>query len=253
MFQIALCDDIPADLECTRLLVEEYRLLRPSLEISVSVFDSAYQLLAEMDQGKFHDIYLLDILMPDFSGLQLGRTLRDRNNKCSIIFGTITPEYALESYSVSAQNYLLKPFDREKLFRALDQAVRYLGYIPDQGLTIRTEQGIHYVPAHEIVHIESRQRALICHTVDGQSITSLKLRQKFEKALAPLLALPRFCHPHKSHVVNMEHIRFHGGDRLTMADGTQIPVSPSHKKEVLERYLDYVSQPEDSSPRLPRS
>lgn len=248
MLRFAVCDDIPADLKATSSLLEDYRLARPDYDISVSAYASPYLLLSEMDRGNWHDVYLLDILMPGLSGLQLGRALRGRNDKCALIFGTITPEYAVESYCVSAQNYLLKPFVRERLFEALDQAVRHLGDASSQGLHIHEQQGIRYLPAHEIVYVESRQRALLCHTAGGRSFTSLKLRQKFEEALAPLLALPRFCQPHKSFAVNMDYIRFCGGNRLELVGGAQAPIAPRRRRAVLEQYMDYIAGRRQSGP-----
>lgn len=252
MLRFAVCDDIPADLDTARALLEEYRLARPDYDIAVSAYASPYQLLAEMERGAWHDVYLLDILMPGLSGIQLGRFLRGRNDKCSLIFGTVTPEYAVESYSVSAQDYLLKPFRRDALFAAMDRAVRRLGERSTQGLAIRTARGIHFLPAHEILYIESSQRALVCHMTDERRFTSLKLRQKFEEALAPLLALPRFCHPHKSFAVNMEHIRFYGGNHFALLHGAQIPIAPNRRKQTLEQYLEYLAHQQRSEPAPPR-
>lgn len=240
MVRFAVCDDIPADLETSRSLLDDYRRARPAYEIAVNCYDSPYSLLSEFERGVWHDVYLLDILMPGLSGIQVGRALRSQNNRCAIIFGTITPEYSLESYQVSAQNYLLKPFRRETMFRSLDQAVQSLQNLTARGLTVHTEHGVHFLPYQEIIYIENDHRAMVFHLADGRRVASLKLRGKFEDALADPLTEPRFCQSHKSYIVNMDYIRFHTGEHLELLGGVEVPLAEGRRKAVLEQYLDYI-------------
>lgn len=55
------------------------------------------------------DIILLDIVMPLLNGMDTARELRAQDTAVKIIFLTSSPEFALESYEVRAQDYLLKP------------------------------------------------------------------------------------------------------------------------------------------------
>lgn len=241
MLRFAVCDDMPKDLELTQALLEEYRQARPGLEIAVSGYASPYRLLTECEAGRWHDVYLLDIFMPDMDGIELGRMLRRRNESCCILFGTITPEYALESYSAGAQDYLLKPFERQALFQALDRAVRLMEVKLARGMNVRSEQGMHFIPYHEILYIESRNRAMVFHLVDGRAVVSLKLRGSFEAALAEPLADPRFCQPHKSFVVNLEHVRMQGGGQLELAGGVCLPVPAGRRRALMEQYLAFAA------------
>lgn len=70
------------------------------------------------------DILLLDIHMPDLNGIELARTLK---NVPAIIFTTAYSEYALESYEVSAVDYLLKPIALPRFMQAIEKAERLLG------------------------------------------------------------------------------------------------------------------------------
>lgn len=241
MLRFAVCDDVPKDLELTKGLLEEYRQTRPDLEIAVSGYDCPYRLLTETEAGWWHDVYLLDILMPGMDGIELGRALRRRNESCSILFGTITPEYALESFSAGAQNYLLKPFQRGAMFQALNRAVQLLDVEQARGISVRSEEGVHFLPYHEILYVESRRRAMVFHMTDGREITSQKLRSSFEAALAAPLTEPRFCQPHKSFVVNLEHVRLQGGGRLELVGGVRLPVPAGRRRALMDRYLDYIA------------
>ena len=69
------------------------------------------------------DILLLDIHMPDLNGIELARTLP---NVPAFIFTTAYSEYALESYEVSAVDYLLKPIAFPRFEAAIEKAISKL-------------------------------------------------------------------------------------------------------------------------------
>lgn len=81
--------------------------------VSVSSFAAASPVL---DSSERFDIYLLDILMPGLSGMELAEDLR-RKDETAYLFLTGSPEFALEGYSVRALDYILKPTDRDRLLR----------------------------------------------------------------------------------------------------------------------------------------
>lgn len=69
------------------------------------------------------DIYLLDIVMPDMNGIELGRQIRQTHRDGSILYLTSSPDFALESYQAKAYSYLLKPVNQDELLAALDNAI----------------------------------------------------------------------------------------------------------------------------------
>lgn len=75
----------------------------------------AQQLIDAID----YDAVLLDIQMPGLSGLDLARRLQQRERRPRVIFTTAFSQYALDAFGVGAVDYLLKPFDEERLARAL--------------------------------------------------------------------------------------------------------------------------------------
>lgn len=70
-----------------------------------------------------YDVVLLDVRMPGEGGLALAQRLRDRADAPAIIFTTAFAEHAVEAFDLAARDYLVKPFDAERLRRALDRAV----------------------------------------------------------------------------------------------------------------------------------
>ena len=80
---------------------------------------------AAEEAGDF-DLYVLDVVMPGLSGIQLGMRLREVGSVSPIIYLTVSPEYAVDSYATRAFHYLMKPVQPETLFQVLDEAVAAL-------------------------------------------------------------------------------------------------------------------------------
>ena len=114
MLRLSICDDEARCRERVAALVAEYGRAR-GCALSAECFSGAAQLL---DSGGRFDIYLLDILMPGLSDMDLASELRQTDETADIVFLTSSPEFALEGYAVRPLDYLLKPVDRDRLFAA---------------------------------------------------------------------------------------------------------------------------------------
>jgi DNA-binding LytR/AlgR family response regulator len=83
---------------------------------------------AELLIGSLHyDVVFLDIRMPGMGGLQLARALADRQDRPAVVFTTAYADHAVEAFDLAAADYLVKPFDADRLRRALDRALEHLG------------------------------------------------------------------------------------------------------------------------------
>ena len=114
--KIAVCDDNQEELHRVASLLEDYQEEK-TVSISLRLFGSSVELASIAQQENF-DLYLLDVLMPALNGMELAREIRTFNTAVPILFLTSSPEFAVESYTVHAANYLLKPVSRESLFSA---------------------------------------------------------------------------------------------------------------------------------------
>nr|BFF18269.1 hypothetical protein GCM10025730_17900 [Promicromonospora thailandica] len=74
-----------------------------------------------------YDLVLLDIRMPGGSGLEVAAALRELPNPPKVIFTTAYPDHAVEAFDLAAADYLVKPFDTERLGRALERALEHTG------------------------------------------------------------------------------------------------------------------------------
>ena len=214
MLRVALCEDEPAELARTAALLEDYFQARPDQEGQVSLYAGGSALLEGVEaQGGF-DLYLLDILLPDLDGIQLGRRLRALGDGGEIIYLTISSDYAVDSYEVRAFFYLLKPVGREKLFQVLDSAVDALDRRRTRGVLVSTQNGPRRI-------------------VDTQTI-----RASFQEEVRPLLDDRRFCLCGVSFLLNLEHVAGVEGRTALLDNGERLtlPRSASGFKHVWGRF-----------------
>ena len=92
MIRIAICDDNRNDAQDTKSLLLSFMEENAAAAYQVKVFSSAAQLLASMSSEPPYHLYLLDILMPDRNGIDLGREIHNYNPSSLVIYLSSSPE-----------------------------------------------------------------------------------------------------------------------------------------------------------------
>ena len=122
MIKIAFCDDDISILNEVHVLLDQYRVER-NREISYTAFHSPLELLAEIEKGMQVDVLFLDVLMPGENGINTAKEIRQYDNNVKIIFLTSSSEFAVQSYTVGAYFYQLKPIWKDSFFRLMDSVI----------------------------------------------------------------------------------------------------------------------------------
>ena len=141
MIQIGFCDDDLSILSELRVLLDRYRVER-NVEIASAAFQSPLELLTEIERGTRFDILLLDVMMPGENGIDTAREIRRYDQSVKIIFLTSSAEFAVESYTVGAYFYQLKPIWQESFFRLLDSVIAECAKSGSMSLILRCKSGI---------------------------------------------------------------------------------------------------------------
>lgn len=178
------------------------------------------------------DLLFLDIQMPDLTGIQLSKILRERTK---IIFTTAYPQFALESYELNAVDYLLKPFEFERFYEAVLKVKDLPGKLKDgitaeEYLFIKTDgkNKFEKVVLKEVIYIESLKNYVAIHLKDKQIITYSTLIYTEE-------CLPEadFIKIHRSYIVALQHIE--KTDSLAVyLNNTNLPIGDTYRTAFFE-------------------
>ena len=236
------------------LIVDDEPLARERLR-GLLRGDATVEIVGESSQGTEAiatikntplDLVFLDMQMPGCDGLQVLAGI-PVENRPGIIFATAHERFAIDAFDVQAIDYLLKPFDRERLQTALRRAhefhrLRRSG-IPGQKaedpgsaapapnknerLTVKADGRLVFLKPEEIVWVEAADNYVVLHLIDSR----LMLRETMA-AIEARLGAVAFVRINRSAIVQLEQIKeiqpaLHGDYTVLLREGTKLPLSRS--------------------------
>lgn len=184
--------------------------------------------------GESYDIVFLDIQMKTLDGLETARFLRKIGKESILIFVTNMAQFAIKGYEVDALDFIIKPATEASIHYVLDKAMKRLSGISGTVLAIKTAEETVSLPSNDIIYIEVFDHVLIYHTETGEYSCRGRLSDVLEK-----LDPERFVLCNRSYIVNLRYVSKVSKDTL-MVGNTQIPVSRSHRQELMQRFSSYL-------------
>jgi DNA-binding LytR/AlgR family response regulator len=241
MLQIAVCDDNIEELSNMVQLINLYRVSK-NFSCEYAVFPNGFELVSALEKGKRFDIYCLDIMMPGFTGIDAAREIRGFDKTAPILFFTSSPEFALESYSVKAINYVLKPVTKEKFFFTFDDLLEQIkAKKGEEAVIVKSNEGIQKILISNLVFAEVIGRNVLYHLRSGKVI---ECTEPFSSVCDTLLKYKGFIKPHRSYLVNMQYVDTIENHQVTLQTLSSIPVAQGKTKEMKQQYLNYQMEGE---------
>jgi len=192
-------------------------------------------------KSKPADLLFLDIQMPQLTGIELLRTLK---NPPAVIITTAYREFAIEGYELNVIDYLLKPVSFERFLKAIDKyelltnpaqakiALSEVSMKADDSkafIYIKSDKRMVRVMLRELLYIEGLKDYLKVHTIAGSIITYQTLTYFEEK-----LSNDHFMRVHRSYIVSLDHISAYSTTQIEI-DKLSIPIGFSYAKDVLRK------------------
>ena len=160
MLKIGFCDDDLSILKELQVLLDHYRVEK-NRELAYTAYQSPLELLADMEKGLRFDILFLDVLMPGQTGIEAAREIREFDTAVKIIFLTSSAEFAVESYTVGAYFYQLKPIWAESFYRLMDSVIAECKKAEQRSLIMRCKTGITRIELEKLICCEVMGRTLL--------------------------------------------------------------------------------------------
>ncbi len=183
------------------------------------------------------DVVFLDVEMPGLTGVELLEHFEQRS--FAVVFTTSHDKYALNAIKKEATDYLLKPINRIELAKALDKvragllSKKLKPLVTNPKIPLHSAEGITLVEIRNIVHCEADNNYTTFFMADGKKLVITKGISEVETQLQP----HGFFKPHKSYVVNLQHVakvmKTDGGF-IVMNNGAEIPIARARKEELMQ-------------------
>jgi two-component system, LytTR family, response regulator len=224
MIQCIAIDDEPIALE----VVKQYAAQIPMMDLT-DTFTDAIQALSWL---KCHrtDLIILDINMPDISGIQLIKSLPEKQ---TFIFTTAFSEYAVKGFELEAADYLVKPFTFERFMAALlkvkkmiDQRMELQETVKEH-IFVKSEYFSVKINLDEILYIEGLDDYIKIYLRNSKPVLSLMSL----KAILGKLPARQFMRVHRSFIVPLGSILSIRNKRIYL-DQREIPIGETYQETV---------------------
>ncbi len=209
------------------------------------------------------DLVFLDVQMPGLDGFGVIKKLFERKQRLpQIVFATAFDNYAIQAFDVNAVDYVLKPFDKARIAKAIQRAKKMIeaqtspverleilmGQLalpqpaaPKSGqaakLLVKSQQRMFLVDAADLIYASIQDGTITIFTKDFEGVSNYRTIEE----LASAVDSDKFWRAHRSYLVNINHIKevvpwFKSSYMLKMNDkrASEIPVSRAQTKRLRE-------------------
>lgn len=231
MLQLAVCDDervFRSDLR--KILGTELELC--GIDYHISEFTSGEELIAGLEKADCQ-ILFLDIEMKGIDGVEAARRLRETKRQVEIVFVTSYADFVFQGYEVRALNYILKPYEPEKIAAVLHTALEALDIEAEKYYVIDQRGGSIRVPLSSVKYFSSDRRTVHAVTTE-QEYTFYEKLSDLETELPDTFV--RIHNRYLVHLKYLEAVR----QNTAVVDGEELPVSRSCKSGLSIAFAKYM-------------
>jgi len=227
------------DEKIAREILETYLQKIPSIHLVKSCKNVKETL--EVTSNSKIDLILLDINMPEISGLALAKVI---HKKIKIIFTTAYREYAVDGFDIQAIDYLLKPISYDRFLQAINKYVdlSQTTILPKTIITetlkndfifVRSDRKMIKINFNEILFIESLSDYIKIHTTDKVLITRETITNMEAK-----LPKSNFLRIHRSFIISITKIESYTNEFVEITKKA-LPISRTYKDSVLQKLSSF--------------
>lgn len=163
------------------------------------------------------DAAFIDINMPDIDGISLAREIYEINNKTKIIFATAYDDYAIDAFELNAVDYILKPFEENRVKMAVEKLIKAVEDEDDMDtiksfikesewkinkISVWKSDRVILIDVSDIIYIMADGRNTLIKTINGEFPSNQNLCD-FERKLCN----NKFLRIHRSYIINLEQVK----------------------------------------------
>ncbi|NFG24330.1 response regulator transcription factor [Clostridium botulinum] len=236
MIKIGLCDDN------TLYIKELSKILKTishcnNINIEITSFTSGEDLIEFSScHPDYFDVVFLDILMGGINGIHTAKAIRKIYNDVYIIFVTTSKEYALDSYSVNAYDYVIKPFSEQLITEKFLALCNKINLDRKNIIYVKSNQDIYTLQLNNVIYFESNLRKITAHMNNSENIAFYNKMSNLENEISSSI----FIRCHRSFLVNLIYIKNIVGLDIVLTNNTHISISKKYLNDVKDAFTSYI-------------
>lgn len=230
MIRIVICDDEKVFLE---KIEESARQFFDSRKINTVIqsFQNSSGLISDIKNRT--DLFLLDVMMPDNSGLELASIIRDIQPDAHIIFISNMEDAVFTSFKYAPLRFIRKEFIHEELSEALSAFLSDFD-IPENVIEVSDGNKIIALPVKFINFAESDRHYIQIHTDSGNYFVRGKLSDFKE-----VFSYENIVHINQSYMVNLNYVKSYDSVSVILENDFKINIGRKYKEEFKSAFFRY--------------
>lgn len=225
---IAIVDDQKEYLKEISAYVRNF-YFEQGLPYRIDTFFKAELLIYELQDGKYYDVYLLDIEMPEINGLELARQIRNYDMEGYLVFITSHMKFLLKAYDYYAYQYIPKNDLKKKLISTLSSLQKRIEIDRENAYLICTNNRYEKILYKDLYYIFKDRKNVVFVTDKEEIYVRDTLKNVFKK-----LDPREFIWADRGYIVNIVHIMRLKQNTLYLRNGDSISVSRTYTELVKE-------------------
>ena len=229
-----VCDDVRKEAEYAKeKILKIYE--KCDFTCEVAVYTKGHHLMSAIEDNRNIHLMVLDVEMPDVSGLDLARAVRDLGKKCIIIFLTSHSDYAIDGYELGVFRFIPKNRIDEMFEKALLDAAEKIKLQFRKTFLIQHQDSIEKIYYDDINYITKDGKNSVIHLTNKQTLQVRKtLSDIFDELNSPeFLFIDRGC------ITNIDNVWKVDKKDWICANGTRLPMSGSVRSTIKEKLFTY--------------
>ena len=228
MIKIAICDDEQSLVSANKRIVDKF--IKEKKEMAtIEEYGNGEFLLADIQEGAYFDLILLDIEMPYKNGMEIAPQIKQCLPNTLIVFVTSHLKYAIDSFALSIFRYEPKQDLQVRLEQALQDAFNYIKLEQNDVYTIQTQTRLEKILLKNILYIKKSGKNSVLVTFNNQTKVRKSLSQVFEE-----LNRNEFIYIDRGCIVNIIHIMQVKNGEVVLKNGESLAISRSHVQATKE-------------------
>ena len=201
MIYIAVCDDNEKLAKALRNKICQY--VKENYEpVDITVYTQSTLLQYDIEDGKYFDLVLSDIEMPNIDGMNLVAYIKKHLPEVLIIFITSHLKYAIDAFELSIFRYIPKNTLSSRLPLALRDAFNMIKMQSDKFYTIEMPSRVEKIPYNKILYIQREGKNSVITLLDN---STTKVRKSLSQVFKELKS-EDFIYVDRGDIVNLAHI-----------------------------------------------
>ena len=244
MLKIAIVESNKKDARALKEVIESF-FDQYDIECLICVYSSASLGVFALQEA--FDIWFVDLCSGDsLDELEFTSIVREYSKDSLIVLSDKDKSRVLDGYSVRADAYLVKPYERNEVFDSLERALKYSSILKNL-VVVSDGRKTYRIDLRSICNCRIDSHRVLISLVDrkeGNPIQNIFLFSSMKPIKEVLRGQDRFFEANRGCIINFDYVKHikEKESKVVLSNGDEVSIALTNSRNLSKRYEDYNIQ-----------